>query len=359
MKLKFAFIIALFAFLFVSCTKDDDNKETKKSDVAYIANFGAFNQANGSISTYDIEKKEITNNTYKAANGVALAAGPQSLATYDSKVYVVCNSADKIDVLDAKDLKALSNPISEDLVNPRYFVAKGSYGYVSCWGNVLDWTKMENSYIAKINLSDNSVEKIAVPGGPEGLMIIDNNLYISSNTKNQIAVMNLDNNELSYIHTSAIPHHFVNTGEGKLYTSLIRTYSVPFPPDSIGIGVIDLSSKKMSSLINIPYINGNLSKSNDNKNLYAYTSAYDLELQKNITKLKNVDISDTSYKVEDFIDGQSFTGFEVNPDNGDIYLLVSPDASNPGSMKIYDKSGSLKDEFETGIYPQDVLFISK
>ncbi len=355
MKLKFAFIITLFAFLFVSCNKDDDDKQTKKSDVAYIANFGGFGKADGTISAYDIEKKEITNNAYKAANGVELAAGPQSLATYDSKVYVVCNAADKIDVLDAKDLKALSNPLSKDLVNPRYFVAKGNYGYVSCWGNVLDWTKIENSYIAKINLSDNSIEKIAVPGGPEGLMIIDNNLYISSNAKNQIAVMNLSNNELSYIHTSAIPKHFVNVEDGKLYASLVGTYSVPFPADSVGIGVVDLGSKKMNTLINMPGISGNLSKSKDNKTIYTYTTEADWVT----CNFKSVDVSSDSYKVENLITGQSFTGFEINPDNGDVYLLISPDATKAGSMKIYDKSGSLKEEMETGIYPQDVLFLSK
>ncbi len=64
-----------------------------------------------------------------------------------SMIFIVACEKEK----DDNEEKETENTI--DIVKPRYFTASGNKGYVSCWGNIEDWSKVNNSYIAVLDLS--------------------------------------------------------------------------------------------------------------------------------------------------------------------------------------------------------------
>ena len=237
-------LLLLLLAIFASCEKEDSDPKSEATKVAYIVNYGSYSGSKSEISIYDIETKTITNNAYTTANGIDFTSNIQSMAIYNDIAYFMSNNGDKIDFVGAKDLVARTNPISADITKPRYFAASGNYAYITCWGTVNsgEWATIPSSYIAKIDLTTKVVTKIALPGGPEGVIIINNKLYTGLCTSNKVAVMDLSTNAISYITVSAVPQHFVVDYSGKLWVSLVSKYSTPFSEDKLGLEVIDIQN---------------------------------------------------------------------------------------------------------------------
>jgi len=360
---NFMLSIAVLAMAFTSCEKDDNKVEKKEyNKVAYIVNYGGYKKSNGEISTYDITKKEITNDSYKIANEVPFTSNIESMAIYEDVAYLMSNAGDKIDILDAKTLEAMGNPISNDITKPRHFVAKDGFGYISCWGDVADWKVYANSYIAKIDLKTKAITKIALPGGPEGLIIKGNNLYISSSTTNKVTVMDLASDNFSTIDVKAIPQQFVEDANGNLWVSLVSKYSVPFSADKIGFAVINPSSNTVTSFINYEGIgsNGFIHTSPDKKTVYVlgggnYVKDKDGKWIQLPTGISTVNVSTKEVSSTQLIAGEKFNGFNINPENGNIYILSK--VAGKG-LSIYNDKGTLEagQQFETGTSPKHVVF---
>lgn len=354
---KYLFLGVLALIGFSSCEDDPitPNPDPDTKQIAYILNYGAYGAANGEISLYDTKNNTIAHNIYNSANNVELASNIQSFEIYNDKVYMMSNEGDKIDIVNAKDFRATSNPISNDIIKPRYSAATESTLYVSCWGNIVDWNIKANSYIAKIDFTTNSLTKIELPGGPEGLIIVDNKLYATISTNNKIAIMDLKTEEIKFINVPAVPVHFVQDANNNIWISLVNTWTQDYSMDSLGLAVINPSNNKTIGHINYPGIgsNGIIDISNDGKTVYVVGSEPWPETGSTIY---TVDVDTKTQSDNPLIEGEGFTGLDVNPKNDDIYVSISPSATENGTLKIYDKEGGLKEETTTGIYPQQVIF---
>ena len=359
----FVLSVALLATALTSCEKDDNTDDKKEyNKVAYIINYGGYGKSNGEISTYDIPKKELANDSYKTANEVPFTSNIESMYIHEDVAYLMSNAGDKIDILDAATLEAMGNPISNDITKPRFFVAKDGFGYVSCWGDVVDWDVYANSYIAKIDLKTKVVTKIALPGGPEGLIIKGNNLYISSSTTNKVTVMDLSSEKFTTIDVKAIPQHFVEDASGNLWASLVSKYSVPFSADKLGFTVIDPNSNTVSSFVNYVGIesNGFIHTSPNKNTVYVlgggnYVQDADGNWIQLPTGISTVDVSTKVVSSSQLISGEKFNGFNINPENGNVYVLSKVEGKG---LSIYDDKGTLQagQQFETGTSPKHVVF---
>ena len=165
----------------------------------------------------------------------------------------------------------------------------------------------------------------------------------------------MDSEQVSFINVSAIPQHFVKDNNDNILVSLVSTYTVPFPEDSLGIAIIDTKNNKVIETINVPEINsgGQLSISSDGNTLYTICSK---PLPNTTSSINTIDIITKTFNEEDLISGESFNNLGISPLNDDIYLLLAPDATSNGTLKVFDKEGLLKEEKQTGIFPQQVLF---
>lgn len=349
----------LFIATTISCTKESGDISKKQySKVAYITNYGGFKKANGEVSTLDISKSEMNNNSYQESNGVEFAANISSMSIYKDVAYIVSNAGDKINVVDAATLEAIGNPISKDIISPRFFYASNGIGYVSCWGEVKDYSVYANSYIAKIDLTTKKVlKKIALPGAPEGMIIKGGKLYISSSVTNKVTVLDLKTEALKEIEVSAIPQHFVEDANGNIWVSLVSKYSSPFEASELGFSIIDTKTDKVISTINFPNIKGNgyLCISSDKKKIYVLGGGNYLDGVEQ-TGVYSIDVETKILEKGAVISGSNFSGLDVNPENGDVYVLITPDYTSAGQLKIYNSKFVYLREYEVGINPQHIIF---
>jgi len=343
----------VFAFGMTSCTDDEPNPTTETKQIAYILNYGGYGAGNTQIDMYDLDSAVVTKSIYQSANGVGIGSNVQSISIFDDVAYFMSNGGDKIDITNAKDLKAITNPIS-GVVKPRYAVEDKDNVYISCWGGN-DFGVFADSYIAVLNKNTYEITKINIPGGLEGLIIVDKKLYSALSVKNQVAVTDLITKETSYIHVSALPQHIVKDANGNLCVSLINDFSSTYSVDSIGVAVINTNTNKVEKVINLTSMSypGYIKTSNDAKILYTITN--DSWPGKG-SYVYTFDLNDYTVSENPMITGEGFTGIDVNPKNNDLFICVSPDAVSNGEIKVYDKTGSLKVEFDAGIYPQQVVF---
>jgi hypothetical protein len=164
---KTTLILFSSMLLWNGCTtgNNDENLNIGKAFILCEGNFGSSNAALWSISPED-----STTET-QIIGGQSLGDVAQSLTLVYDKLYVVVNNSHKIEVF------SLGNDISHEetivISNgaPRYFVAKGDTGYVSCWNL---------SAILILDLITSTViDTIPVSGMPEYLVLNESSLYVS------------------------------------------------------------------------------------------------------------------------------------------------------------------------------------
>ena len=122
-----------------------------------------------------------------------------------------------------------------------------------------------------MDLTSKTISKIAVPGGPEGVIIVNNKLFVGSTVSKMITVIDLSNDNMSFIAVSGVPQQFVADGDGNIWVSTVSKYSIPVPSDMIGLEVINPKTNKVTAAVNFPGMgsNGLISISSDKNTIYA------------------------------------------------------------------------------------------
>jgi len=324
------------------------------SSLSYVINYGSYSGDKSSISVYEENSELLTNRHYETVNTVPMVSNVQYAYNYDGKIFMMGNNSDQVFWVDEVTFKQTKNGITDDIIKPRYCVADGNYLYVSCWGGNI-WEDITLSYIAKVNLDTEKVEKkIALEGGPEGLAIVNGKLYAALNYKKSIAVMNLDTEAISYIETEAVSSYFIKDKKDNLYASQISSYSTP--STETGLAYINTATNEYelykldgisSSYVNIMSANDDYSK------LYVMTSAYDASW--NLSgAIAIFDTATKSFDATNLAEGISgLNGLGFNDDK--VFSFVSPSTSANGKLVTYNTDGTLMKEYETGISPLMLL----
>lgn len=361
MKINFKFLsfLAIGTVVLLSCNEDEPTPVEMEPAVSYIINYGSYSGDKSTVTIFNKETGTAENNAYENANSVAMTSNVQHAVSYKGKIYFLGNNADQVFWVDGETLMQTENAISKDIVKPRYAVSNGNYLYVSCWGGDI-WVDQSTSYIAKVNLTSKSVEeKIALPGGPEGLAVAKNKLYAALNYKDSIAVVDLSVNEISYIETPAVTSYFIKDQSDNLYVSLVSTFSNY--SENTGIAYINTSNDKLeatyalegisTSYVNILAVNDDFSK------IYVMTSAYDENWNLN-GAVSVFDVASKTFNVNNFING--ITGLNgVEYYNDLVFTFVSENATSNGKAVVYNEEGTKVNEFETGISPFMLLTVEE
>ena len=358
-KIKFLMLLAFTASVFVSCDNDDEIPEPTEPTVSYIINYGDYVGAKSTVTSFSKETGEFFTDFYTSVNGVSMVSNVQQAFSFDNKIYFTGNNSDQVFWVDGETFKQTENGINYDIIKPRFGVGNGNYIYVSCWGGDI-WADETTSYIAKINLTTKTVDKkIALPGGPEGLIIARNKLYAALNYKDSVAVIDLTSDAISYIETPAVTSYFVKDRSENLYVSLVSTYS-DFS-DKSGIGYINTSSNKLETTYDLPgvstsYVNI-MTANNDLTKLYVMTSEYD-ENWNLSGAVATFNMNSKSFEPNNLVKGiAGLNGIAFYNDN--IFCFVAESVTGNGSAQIYTSAGALVTKFETGIAPFMLLTVEK
>lgn len=172
MNLRY-FILLAFSILVASgCDAVGDNEADPTLSGVYVVNQGNFGDGNGSVTV-------LGPGTNPSRRGQLTGFGSilQSAALVDENLYVMANSAERIDVFDATTLEQ-TGQIS-DVVSPRYMIASGRTAYVT---NLYeDSGSFAGGSVTVIDLVENQkVDEIIVGDNPEGLAMVGQRLYVAN-----------------------------------------------------------------------------------------------------------------------------------------------------------------------------------
>ncbi len=133
MKTNFFSAILLFSLLF-ACSADDEQNTPlppPAGELIYVANEGAFNQGNASLTVYNAETGEVFQNVFQNANNnEPLGDILQSITMMNDELCLVVNNSQKIEIIDKTTF--VRNRTITGLTSPRYMlVSENDKAYVS------------------------------------------------------------------------------------------------------------------------------------------------------------------------------------------------------------------------------------
>jgi len=349
MQIKSAFLstfLFLILSLLVSCGEDDP--EPVAGDII-IVNEGNFGQGNGSISLYNRDNDVVENNVFtEANNGRSLEASVQSVTIHEETAFIICNAADKIEITNAITLEALQAPLEdEDLISPRYLTVSGDKAYVSVWGEFDDNFALTESKVAVIDLSDYSISKyISVAAGPEGIVAIDDKVFVANSFTSIITVIDTNTDEVDEeIMLEGSPQLLATYG-GNLWASVSGAASqyVQINPADNSIGqTISVAGSNSNGKF---AINGSLNT------LYFIGATF----SSSASDIHAIDLNDASPSYETVISGDNFYGVASDPLSNEILVGNSNAFQGEGTILRYDANGQLLDTYASGVGPNDFVF---
>ena len=358
--------LALLTALGLSACSDDNNDQPKQEineeiPGAYFLNFGSYDKGGSSITRYDFRKDALTNNYFEAQNpGMTINSNIQYGAVYKDTIYLMGNSADELISVDLQ-FKPTGNAVREGIEKPRFFVGQGDYLYISCLGKDADFQEMPGSYIAIYNTKTRKVEdKIALPGGPEGLALANGKLYAALNYRPQVAVIDLNSEAIAYIDMPAVSAYFVNDADDNLYLAL-SSYD---PTAETGLAYINTTSDELEGNYVLQEVSTTyasiLTANSDASTLYLTAAAWEDAGDGTWVQKGAIYSFDTESGVfEEFVTGLTGAqGVSVNPINNDVYILLGASATEAGSVSIYNAEGVHQKDLSVGISPYWTLFLN-
>lgn len=207
----------------MACDDEELPAEPDNSGIL-IVNEGNFGDANGSLSLYNNNSDSLRNNVFQQANNQReLGATLQSVYTDgNGRAYLVCNSADKIEVINLATFEAGRAPIQDpDLVSPRYMAVSGNKAFVSVWGPFNEDFQLTNSKVAVVDLEDGVVDQyIPVPIGPEDVLLYNNKVYVANSFTDTVTVIDaITEAILTRIPTNASPTRMALDANNNIWVS--------------------------------------------------------------------------------------------------------------------------------------------
>lgn len=341
-QLNLAFLLATIVF-FYSCDNSDNPTPESVMKGTLIVNEGNFGAGNGSISLYDEANKSIDNNILKIANnGAEIDAVVQSVFIHENTGYVVCNSPDKIEIFSTVDGKFLTNPLT-DISQPRYMTVVGDKGYITCWGPWGEGYTLPDSYVAVLEINTRTIiDTLECGSGPEGILAIDNKLFIANSFETSITVIEITSGSSQEIGVNASPSQFVYDGGSTVWISM-----------STGLQSLHVSTLALSELFPATNVSGKMAANQNASTIYLLTAqpwpGTDSEVLAFNTESKK-------YAATAFITGENFYGIGYNIASNSLYVSDSKGFSGNGVMYVYDSNGDLKDEQVVGIGPNGFAF---
>jgi DNA-binding beta-propeller fold protein YncE len=358
---------------FISCRKDieifpPEIEKPGEPEITSIQGFYLLNEGNmgsnkSTLDYYDYETGEYHRNIYASANpNVPKELGDvgNDIAIYGGKLYAVINCSNKIEVMEAKTAKRITQI---DIPNCRYITFYNGYAYVTSYAGPVQ-TNPEHQqigYVAKIDTSSLQVVAQCLVGfQPDGLDIINGKIYVANsggylfpNYENTVSVIDITSfKEIKRITVAANLYRVCADKHGNVWVTTRGDYY----NTSSKLYCIDSTTDQVTDSINIPVSNFHL----DEDKLYIISTAWNYVTMTDETSYRIVDVVSKQVISHKFItDGTDIKapyGITVNPITKDIYVTDAKNHVSPGMLYCFDKNGKRKWEVRTGDIPAHFAF---
>lgn len=321
---------------------------------AWVLNEGGWGMNNASLSWIGFDDVVAQNRYFLAQNGRGLGDVAQDAMVYGGRLYMSVyesNTVEVVDKLTGKSIRQISLPGC----GPRYLVAHEGKVYVSCY----------DKSVLRIDTATMEVDATCRLSGlqPEQLCVAGDSLYVCSAWESTsssgyiydsvLSVVDLSTfSEVGKVVVGVNPTKVQLLNEGRLVVS----YSGNYANAPAGMAVVDVATHAVQHLNLAP---GGFSVYQGD--IYLYTTDYDAYWQRTINfwKVSGNTLSPSpilQQHISLFNDSYYPYGINVNPTNGDIYLLGAAYNSN-GDLHCFSNAGTHKWQLEVGVFPSKVVVI--
>lgn len=338
--MKFRNLAWLLILVIVGCSSDDDETPELTPQAGaqiIIGNQGGFLATNASITLYNQDSGETTQDLYAAANdGDVIGDVLQSMYLYNDELYVVMNNSSKIEVLDPSTFA--NKRTIQGLTSPRY----------------IEFISSEKAYVSdiassSINIIDptagTNLGAISTGFWVEEMVQIDGKVWCTAPGENKVIIIDISTNEITEeIALTANANDILLDANNDVWVLCQGSFSEPFIEPTIYR--IDPASMMVEETLTYPTgtgFGGNIEISHTGLELYVL-------VQGSVSKMN---ITATELPSETFISraNQSLYGISIDQESGDIFVSDAGDFAQDGMSYVYDSEGELKYEIEAGIVP--------
>ncbi|EHQ30521.1 YncE family protein [Mucilaginibacter paludis] len=372
---RFLISAALAALLSPSCRKDAQpiNEQVQTLFPAqpastikglYLLNEGNMNSNKASLDYVDFTTGLYRRNIYNEVNpGVTKGLGDvgNDAGIYGSKLYIVVNNSNKVEVLNAQSGKRLGQI---DITNCRYVTFHNGKAYVSAYLGTVGDPAAPNGIVAEIDTATLGVtRKVTVGRQPEEMAIVAEKLYVANsggysppNYERTVSVIDLATfTESSRIDVAINLDRLKADQYGDIYvTSRGDYYQIPSR-----LFVIDTHTGQVKKTFDMPVSNLWI----DGDNAYIYSANFSYLTGKNTVQYAMINVKDETVLGKQFItDGtdKQITipyGIVVNPVTKEVYVTDAKDYVTPGVLYCFDSAGKKEWSVTTGDIPGHFAFV--
>ncbi|WP_219225138.1 DUF5074 domain-containing protein [Pedobacter antarcticus] len=369
-------ILIVFCIVVSSCRKDPSVIPSQEELVfppnpsstlkgMYILNEGNMNMNKASLDLIDFRTGKYQRNIYNQANPeVTRGLGDvgNDILVYGSKLYVIVNVSNKLEVLDAKTAKRIKQI---DIVNCRYITFSEGKVYVSAYLGKVGDASAPQGIVAQIDTASLTIEKrVDVGRQPEEMAIVGQKLYVANSGgysppdyERTLSVIDLPSfKEIKRIDVAINLNRVKADRYGDLYvTSRGDYYDIPSR-----LFVIDTQKDAVKKVFDIAASNLWI----DDDIAYLYATSWSYPLQKNTISYTMINVKDETVLDRKFItDGTEKEivvpyGIKVNPHTKEVYVSDARDYVTPGKLYCFDPAGNKKWSVTTGDIPAHFAFIN-
>ena len=327
----------------------------------YLLNEGNLNLNKASLDYVDYTTGLYRRNIYNQINPeVTKGLGDvgNDMAIYGSKLYVVVNNSNKIEVLNAKTGKRIKQI---DLSNCRHITFHNNKAYVSAYISNVGDPNAPNGIVAEIDTTTLLVERrVTVGRQPEGLSVVGSKLYVANsggysppNYERTVSVVDIASfNEVKRIDVAINLNQLKADKYGDLYVTSLGDYLNIAPK----LFVIDTQTDQVKKTFDLQartlWIDNDLAYVISTKPGNAQGYSYNLINVNDETLLARQFITDATA-------GQINNpyGLAVNPVTKEVLVTDAKDFLTSGTLYCFDTNGQKKWFVTTGDVPAHFAFI--
>jgi DNA-binding beta-propeller fold protein YncE len=330
----------------------------------YLLNEGNMNMNKASLDFVNFRTGVYERNIYNQANpSVTKGLGDvgNDIGIYGSKMYVVVNISNKVEVLDVKTAKKLAQI---DITNCRYVTFHKNKAYVSAYLGKVGDPKAPNGIVAEIDTTSLQIErKVTVGRQPEEMAIVGEKLYIANSGgysppdyERTVSVIDLASfTEIKRIDVAINLDRLKADKYGDIYvTSRGDYYTIPSK-----LFVIDTRTDAIKKTFDIAASNLWI----DEDTAYIYSTEWSYPQQKNTISYTMLNVKDETILSSKFITDSTDKkivvpyGIAVNPLTKDVFVTDAGNYVASGTLYCFDKNGVMKWKVQAGDIPAHMAFV--
>lgn len=341
------FRISLFLLSFVlACRKmpvDPPAIPVDESLRGYLVlNEGLFQQNNASLTYIRPQSGEVTTDFFHAQNSRPLGDTGNDIQGYGSKIYVVVNVSNSVEVLDRKTGKSLRqipfNHSSGIGKQPRYIAFYNGKILVSCYDGYVDVLDTLHFELER---------RVPVGRNPEQLVVADGKLWVANSgglsfpdVDSTVSVIDLSNwQEINRLTVGKNPGSIAIGHNGSIWVSVRGDYG-SLPPKLVQINTTTMS-------IESEWNNVSLFTPLENDYLWVRKIGDEHKIQRfNGSEWPNINQSFLP-----FSDFQTLYSAQFVPSSKRLFLFDAKGYVNAGRLHEYNLSGQKLQTYTTGLIP--------